>query len=148
MNTSEDKFRLLKNIYIQGILFSLVFTFIFIYSVFLNITIPINEVHSDTFHVTLTLKHYMDTIFNNDWKNILTVPMFYGFKNSLLFSELFIMEAIFSLPIYAIFKDIIITYNLLVIFTIAFSFFSMFVFVKYSTKKNLSCNSCLHNLCI
>ena len=122
---------------IQALLISLFFTFIFTYSFFFNISTPIEYVHSDTFHVTLTLKHYMDTVFNDNWKNILTMPMFYGFKDSLLYSELFIMEAIMALPIYAVFKDIIITFNILAILTIYLSFLSMFIFVKYATKKTL-----------
>ncbi len=137
MNVSVVVKRIKSSSMLQGILISLFFTFIFIYSFFFNIQTPIESVHSDTFHVTITLKHYMDTVFNNDWGNILQVPMFYGFKDTLLYSELFIMEAMMALPIYAIFKDIIITYNILAIVTIWFSFFSMFVFVKYATNRTL-----------
>lgn len=119
----------------QGILVSLGLTFIFLYSTIFNIANPPDLYHGDTFHVTLTLKHYMDTVFNWDWKNVLEMPIFYGFPHSLLYSELFIFQAIGALPIYFVFRNIIITYNILSILTIASSVFSMFIFAKYITKR-------------
>lgn len=117
----------------QGIIVSFVLTSIFLYSLIFNITSPPDLSHGDTFHVILTLKHYMDIVLQNRWADILQMPIFYGFPDSLLYSELFIFHGLVALPIYLVFRDIIITYNLLAILTIAASVFSMFILTKYIT---------------
>ncbi|CAN5306464.1 hypothetical protein BH10PAT1_BH10PAT1_2900 [soil metagenome] len=124
-----------NNTFWQGIVVSVVLSFIFLYSTIFHLNTPIQLSHGDTFHVTLTLKHYMDIALNNDWKNILQMPDFYGFKHSLLYSELFIFQALSAFPLFIVFKNIITVFNILSVLTMAASSFSMFVFAKYITKK-------------
>lgn len=119
----------------QGVIISFVVTLVFLYSVVLNLGTPIELARIDTFHVVFTLKHYMNTVFSNNFNQILTVPMFYGFNNSLLFSELLIFEALAILPVYLFSRDIVLSFNILVFLTMFFSVFSMFIFVKYVTQK-------------
>lgn len=119
----------------QGFSVSLALTFIFLYSLIFNINNPPDLSHGDSFHVILTLKHYMDVVLQNRWVDILQMPIFYGFADSLLYSELFIFHAVVALPIYLFFKDSIITYNVLSVLTIIFSVFSMFLLAKYITGR-------------
>lgn len=121
--------------FLRGLLASILLVFIFLYSPIFNLDKPIEFARGDTFHVIFTLKHYLNIFFSGQFNEILTVPMFYGFKNSLLFSELFIFPAAIALPIYFIFKNIILTFNLISILTMIFSFLSMFLLVQYLTKN-------------
>lgn len=127
----------MKHKYIKAMGISLIFSLIFLYSFIPNLTLPIESSRGDTFHVIFTLNHYMSVIFNNSWEDILTVPMFYGFSDSLLFSELFIMEAIMAFPIFVLFRDIILTHNILSILSMFLSFLSMYLFVNFVTKRTL-----------
>lgn len=119
----------------QAFLVSLILVIFFLYSSILNVNKPIELARGDTFHVILTLKHYMNVVTANDWKNILTMPTFYGFKDSVLYSELFIFEAVLSLPFYLITSNIITSYNIVALLSMAASSFTMFLFTKYVTNK-------------
>ncbi len=126
------------NFFWQGLLVSCLFAGVFLHSIIFNLNQPIALSYvGDTFHVTLTLKHYYATLLSGHFNQILDVPMFYGFSNSLLFSELFLTQAILGLPIYLISSNILITFNLLAVITMIWSFFSMFLLAHFVTKKFL-----------
>ncbi len=128
--------RLMKlNSFWQGIIVSTILVIIFLYSTLLHLGTPIDMTHGDAFHAMLTMKHLMDTIIKGDWKNVLQMPTFYGFPDSYLYSELFIFESVSALPFYLISGNIIFTYNLVGVLTVAASCFSMFIFAKYITGK-------------
>lgn len=120
---------------LKAFFITLLISVIFLFSVVLNLDKPIELAHSDTFHVILTLKHYMNTVLNGSWANVFNVPIFYGFPYTLLYSELFIVEAIVTLPFYVIFKDIVIAYNIVSFLTIWASLLAMFCLANYLSKS-------------
>ena len=91
----------------QGLVVSSILSLIFLHNFALNLHQAIEFSHGDAFHVSFTLKHFMNAALSGNWSEITTVPMFYGFKDSLFFSEAFIMQAIMALPIFLLTKNII-----------------------------------------
>jgi hypothetical protein len=126
-----------KSVFWNGLLISLIFILVYFYSFLPNLDKPIELARGDSFHIVLTLRHYMDVFTQGRWDDLLTLPMFYGFKDSLLFSELMPLQAILALPIYLLSHNIIITFNVLVLLTEMLSFLSMFLLVHYLTKQYL-----------
>ncbi len=113
---------------------------IFVVTIFLSqflahLTEPLSLSHIDAIFVNFILKHYMNIFFSGNWGEILNMPMFYGFNNSLLFSDHHFIQALEALPIFFVSRNIILTSNLLSYLTILASFLSMYYFVFYLTKK-------------
>lgn len=117
-----------------GIIIGVLLTIIFLHNLILNINKPLDLSHNDSFQMMFILKHYMNTLFSGNFKDILTLPSFYGFENSLLFNEHLILQAFIALPFFVLTKNIIISYNILSILTLIFSFISMYLFTFYILK--------------
>jgi hypothetical protein len=66
-----------------------------------------------------------------------TLPMFYGFQNSLFFSDHHFIHAVIALPLFLMTKDIIITSNLLIISTLLMSLTAMYTLCYFFTKHVL-----------
>lgn len=119
----------------MGLAASIIIVLVFLTNFSLNLGNPIDLSHFDAFHPVFTLNHYYKVLESGNFGQILTVPMFYGFENSLLFSELFLLQAILAFPAFLLTGNIIFTYNFLVLATMVFSFYTMYLFAFYLTKK-------------
>lgn len=114
---------------------SLIFTLIFLHNFIFNLGNMIEFSHGDAWHVSFTLKHYFEILESGRWREILNMRMFYGFDKTLLYSEILLSQAILSLPIYFITRNIIFTYNTICALTIFLDFLSMFILARYFTKN-------------
>jgi hypothetical protein len=121
---------------IIGALASIFISLFFLNSIVLNIDKPFSSNYHDQYQVNFILKNNMDKILAGDFSEIPNLPIFYGFKNSLFFSNHFLPQSILALPIYLLTnKNIILTFNIYLLLTIMASFFSMYLFAFYLTKR-------------
>lgn len=90
--------------------------------------------HGDAYLVNFILKHWMDVVETGQWQNLFTLPMFYGFSDSLFFTDHHLVQAVGALPFYLITRDVITTSNLFIVTTIVVSFVSMYCFMWHMTK--------------
>src|SRR5581483_190121 len=115
----------------------LLVTILFLNNFLLNLNQPMAEPfngpftrmglsHGDEAHVALTLKHYAETIFRGNFQDFLNMPIFYGYQDSLLFSEPFFFQAAVAAPIYDLTGNIILSFHIIAASTIYFSMLSMF----------------------
>lgn len=121
--------------YLLGIFSGIFFTAVFLYSLILNITKPVGFIYIDAHHVNFILKHNIEVFSSGNWKELTTLPMFYGIKNSLFFTDHYLFPSLVALPLYLLFKDIILVANLLTVGTIFASFFSMYALAFHFTKR-------------
>lgn len=108
---------------------------IFYNSLLLNIFKPLNPQYIDASGAMFTMKHVMDTFLSGNFSNLPNLPDFYGFKNSLFYSNNLILQSLLALPIYFLTRNIFITYNIFVFLSLLFSFFITYLFAFYVTKK-------------
>src|SRR3989344_9303894 len=106
----------------QALLISSLLVIIFLGQYLINITKPLGLLHGDAFLVNFILKHWMEVLFSGDWSSFTTLPMFYGFHDSLFFTDHHFMHAVLALPFYLLTRNIITTSNLLIVTTILVSF--------------------------
>lgn len=118
-----------------GLAIAILLTVIFLTNFSLNLDKPIDFSHFDTFHAMYTINHYYRVLEEGNFSQLLNLNIFYGFGNSLLFAEAFLLQAILGLPIYFLTKNIIFTYNFLGLITMIVSFFSMYLLSFYLFKK-------------
>ena len=93
--------------------------------------------HGDAYQSYFILKHYMDVVFSGNWQDLTTLPMLYGFKDSLFLNEHYLFHAFMVLPLYLLTKNIIFSVNLMTVLIIVFNFLAMYVFSFYLTKRVL-----------
>ncbi len=106
---------------------SILFTWIFFVLFIPKINKPL-DMNSDGYLVNLTVKHTTEAILSGNLKEIPNLPMFYGFKNTLFFSETYLTQTVLGIPIFAIFQNNpILSFNVLALLTIILSFFSMYL---------------------
>ncbi len=72
------------------------------------------------------------------WTQYFNPPIFYPYQQTLLFSETFLTQSIIGLPFYAVTKDLLITYNALVLSSFIFSAYSAFLLINYYTKRKIA----------
>lgn len=126
-----------KNAYFFGLGASLLITTLVTGSLIINAGSPLSVTRGDAFLVNFILKHWLRVITSGDWGSLTTLPMLFGFKDSLFFTDHHFIQAIMALPLYLLTKNVIITSNLLIVFTMFFSSFSMYLFAFHLTKKVL-----------
>lgn len=85
--------------------------------------------------VTFVIKHYASIITSGDWQNMLQPPMFYGFKDTLLWNEHYGVVAAIALPIYFLTKQIVFAFNATAILIVLLSFAAMYVFAWHMSKN-------------
>lgn len=122
-----------------GLLAGTSLVLLFQYSLLTHLSTPVGLLHGDSFLVYTILKHWMRAVFSGEWTSATTLPMFYGFANSLFFTDMHIVQAIMAMPIYAFTRDIIVTSHIVVILTVISSFASMYVLVWYLTEHAVAC---------
>lgn len=96
-----------KKAIICGAVAGLVLTSIFLYSLLLNFNKPLDPNNTDASLGIFIMKYSLDAIVNLNFKDFTTLPMFYGFKNSLFFTNTMLSQVILSLPAYFITKNIV-----------------------------------------
>lgn len=101
---------------------------LFQYSLLLNITKPLGPLHGDAYLVNFLLNHWMRGAG-------VDLAMFYGFSNSLFFTDHHLVQAIGALPLYLLTRDIITTSNLVAVATIVVSFVSMYCVMWAMTRQ-------------
>lgn len=117
------------------ILFGAILTLIFNYSLVLNSNKPLDPGHADAFFTISILKHYFDTAKSGNWSNLPDMPMFYGFKNTLFYSDNHFIQAVIAAPIYLFSRNIILTFNTLALLTLFLSYLSMYLLSFLWTKN-------------
>lgn len=123
--------------YLKPAWISLLFTLLFLHTFILNLGNPVEFLRGDAWHVSFTLKHYMEILESGRFDQILNMRMFYGFENTLLYSEILFTQALLAVPFYFLTKNIIFAYNAVCALTVFLNFLSMFLLVKYFTKQTL-----------
>jgi hypothetical protein len=118
-----------------GFILGFILTLTFLYSLILNISKPLSLIHGDAFLVNFILNHYMKVFSSGNFSQLTTLPMFYGFKNSLFYTDHHFLPALMALPFYILTGNIITTSNLLIVLTIILSFYSMYILLYHWTKK-------------
>lgn len=119
----------------QAIVFGFILTLIFHYSLVFNLTYPLGIDHGDSFLTNFFFNHFFDTLESGNWSNFSNLPMAYGFKNSLFYSDQPFIQAFVSIPVYIFTLNVITTSNVVVLLTIFLSYLSMF-FLAYHWTKN------------
>jgi len=89
-----------------GISFLILLSTYILRNFILKINQPIGFAYEDPSLVYFILHHYMDSIFNGNLNNLFTLPMFYGFKYSLFFTDHHLIFAFFILPLFFITHNI------------------------------------------
>ncbi len=120
-----------------GMVFLLLLTSFILRNFLFNLSSPIDFTYDDSSLVYFILHHYAQVFTNGEWNHILTLPMFYGFNNSLLFYDTYLLSGIVVVPLYFLTHSIILSTNILVFLAIIFSAISMYVFSNYLTKLPL-----------
>jgi hypothetical protein len=121
-----------------GIIGCFAITFIFLFDFILKINQLEGPFHIDVFFNSFVIKHYLDVLLTGNWSNIATLPMFYGFSNSLFYSDMVLPQAILALPNYFLTgMNMITTYNLVVLELVLASTISMYLLCFYFTKSAL-----------
>lgn len=120
-----------------GLLIGFIITLIFVYSLVLNINKPFSLDYTDNLQINFILKHNMDSILSLNLSELPNLPIFYGFKNTLFYSNHFLLQSILALPIYLLTKNIVLTTNLFDLLTLFLSFSSMYIFSLYLSKRIL-----------
>lgn len=118
-----------------GFVVSVILTSLFFQSFILHLSMPLNLTHGDSFLVLFILKHYFAVFQTGDWAGITTLPMFYGYTNSLFFTEHYFLHALFLYPFYLLFGALMPTYYFLAFITLAASCFSMYLLSYHFTKN-------------
>lgn len=136
--------KILVPIQFRSLLISFILTAIFLTNFLFNLSSPmyiptgnfprLGLSHTDEAHVLITLRHYMD-VFGGNFNNLLDVNIFYGFKDSLLYSEPFFLQAIFVAPFYFLTGNIITSFHIVAYLTIVFSLYACFLYVYFLTKN-------------
>ena len=128
----------IKKPYVQAFLIFVFLTLLYLNSYIVNFNKPINFDHEDTYLVNLTLKHYMHVFTSGSFGDLAQAPMFYGFKNSLSFTDSYFMQALQAFPIYLLIsKNIIVVTNMVNILTILASLMAMYILIFYFTKSQI-----------
>jgi hypothetical protein len=121
-----------------GIIGCFVITFIFLFDFILKINQLEGPFHIDVFFNSFVIKHYIDVFSTGNWSNIATLPMFYGFQNSLFYSDMVLPQAILALPNYFLTgMNMIATYNLVVLELVLASVVAMYLLCFRFTKSTL-----------
>lgn len=120
-----------------GFVFTFIISLVFFQDSLRNIAKPLSLLHGDAFLVNFIFKHYMDVFLSGQWGNLTTLPMLYGFKDSLFFTDHHAIHAALAFPLYLISKDIFVTSNLYIFFTMATSMLAMYVLTWHFTKSIL-----------
>lgn len=118
-----------------GILACFVVVSLFLFDFLININRPVSLNHGDYYLVLLTFKHFFKIFAGGDWQNLLNLPIFYGFNNSLGFSEPWILEGILFLPLFAVFRDPILSFNSLSYLTVFGSFVATYFLILHFTNS-------------
>jgi hypothetical protein len=121
--------------YLWGVAIGFVCTVVVTWSILMHLGQPYGLAHGDAFIHQFILQHYMDVVFHGTWRSITTLPMFYGYPNSLFFADHDLMFAVLILPFYLITHNIITSFELLSVCMLWLSFVSMYVFVYWMTKR-------------
>lgn len=121
--------------WIAGIVTAVGSAVIFLYPSILHITKPPTLDHGDYYLVVSILRHWMDVILNGHWDTWTTLPMMYGVKNSLFFSDNHVLQALMALPWYILTRDIITTTNILSVLIMVLSVWSMYLFLYHVTRN-------------
>lgn len=128
-----------KRAILLGIIIGIIIVCIFFWSFIFHLNKPLSLKYGDELQVDFILKNNMDTILSGKLSDLPNLPMFYGFNNSLFYSNHFILQSISAIPIYLLTdRNIFLTFNLYVLITAFASFFSMYLFLLYLTKKPTS----------
>ena len=120
---------------------SLFFTVLFLHTFIFNLGSPVEFMRGDAWHVSFTLKHYMEILESGRFDQILNMRMFHGFENTLLYSEILFTQAVLAVPFYFLSGNIIFAYNAVCALTVFLNFLSMYLLVRYFTKQSLPANA-------
>lgn len=102
---------------------------------FLNLKNHPSRFHGDTYQENFVLNHWLRVFTSGNISDFSNLKMFYGFENSLFFSDQHFIQAVLTLPAYLITRNLILSANVTHNFTLILSFISMFAFVNYLTKR-------------
>jgi len=122
----------------KGLLIGTVLVVGFLGNFWWNLGKPLGLEHGDALLVNFILNHYMRVFETGDWQGILTLPMFYGFKDSLLFTDHHFIFALFAWPIYKIWGSVILATNGVIVGMILASFWAMYLLAWHWTKDTLA----------
>lgn len=111
-----------------GLMCGICIAIVFQYSLIFHLSRPLGLLHGDAHLVNFILAHWMEQPFTT------TLPMFYGFSDSLFFTDHHFVQAVFAFPFYLLTRDIITTSNLVIVSTLVLSYVSMYCFVWYITR--------------
>lgn len=123
-----------KNLWI-GIIASVVIVLGFYHSLLFNVSNPLGLLHGDTYLVNFIFKHYFYVFQTGRWDELTTLPMFYGFENSLFYSDHHLIHAVLAYPWFLITGSVITTTNSYVLFTLVTSAVAMYLFLLHLTKN-------------
>lgn len=135
MKLSPKLLKLSNSTVVQAIIFGTILTLIFLNNFIVNIGNYLDLSHNDAILISSYIKHYLLIFQTGNFKDILDLPFFYGFQNSVLLSEHYLFYGIASIPMYLFTQNYIFIFNLLAILMVIFNFFSMYLFVKFVTGK-------------
>jgi hypothetical protein len=114
----------------KGLLIGTVLVVVFLGNFWWNLGKPLGLEYRDAALVSFTLNHYKRVFETGNWQGILTLPMFYGFKDSLLFTDHHFIFALFAWPLYKIWGSVIVG-------MILASFWAMYLLAWHWTKDTL-----------
>ncbi len=134
---TRSKFKINQTI-LTGLISAFILSIIFLNSLIFNLNKPLALSHGDVFLVNFILNHYMTIFSTGDFSHLANLEMFFGFSNSLFFTDHHLIQALLVLPIFALTRNIILSSNILFALTLPLSFLSMFLLAFYLTKNRLS----------
>lgn len=117
------------------LLFSCVLTLLWYWPLLFHLYDPVSLEYPDTHLAYFIFDHYQRIVISGDWGNVLTLPMFYGYEKSLLFSEHLFGPALIVVPLSLIFKSTIAATNFFVLLVSVVSFLSMYVYARSVTRR-------------
>lgn len=121
-----------------GLMLGSAIVILFQHSLVFNLSKPLGLLHGDAYLVNFILKHWMWVVDSGQWQKLFTLPMFYGFSDSLFFTDHHLIQALMASPFFFATRNIILTSNILVICTLLLSFVSMYVFMWHMTKHAIA----------
>lgn len=110
----------------------------FQYSLLFHLSTPVSLLHGDSYLVYFILKHWMNVLFHGAWRTLTTLPMFWGFPNSIFFTDMHISQAIMAAPIFFFTRNIVASSHIVILLTLTASFVSMYFLAWYITRNALS----------
>jgi len=124
-----------RGTFLLGLSITVIVVLFFYWSLLFNLGKPLGLLHGDSFLVNFIFKHYFYVFQTGRWLELPTLPMFYGFENSLFYSDHHLIHAALAYPWFLLTGSVVAATNSYVLFTIVTSGVAMYLLLWHLTRS-------------